>query len=484
MRLFKKVFWVVFILIGSFTWETQAQGILQKFNPIIKNGKFTEAQTMMRKEIASNPGMDPVDRLALEFEIERLDRIRKDFTKTKDDVVKYIRKYIPDVSDEDLKRWEKEKSLEFRIIDGKKWYFSIAAPNLFRINKEAKAIKETYEKAHLEKKEPEYVFVEDAKQIIEATETLKTSLVKPKWFRMTYTLTVDADAVPDEEVIRAWLPYPREGNPRQVEVHFHYSIPHEHIISDNETYKQRTIYLEKRNEKGKPTVFKVCFEYKSYAQFHAIDPEKVQPYDTSSEFYRKYTAEWPPHIVFSKEFKKISKEIVGNVTNPYLKAKKIFQWVDGWTPWASAREYSTMKNIPVYCYENKHGDCGMQTLFFMTLARMNGIPVHWQSGWWIAPGEMTLHDWCEIYFEPYGWLLVDQSFGIKESDDEQVKWFCLGNTDAWRWNINDDFSQPLYPAKMYPRSETVDFQRGEVEWRGGNLYFDQWNYDLKVEVIE
>ena len=32
--------------------------------------------------------------------------------------------------------------LEFKVIDGKKWYFSRAASNLFRINKEAKKQKE------------------------------------------------------------------------------------------------------------------------------------------------------------------------------------------------------------------------------------------------------------------------------------------------------------------------------------------------------
>jgi transglutaminase-like putative cysteine protease len=480
----RKILPIVLFVLGAFTLESTAQDILSEFNPIIKEGEFTKAQSMMRKKIASNPDMNPLDRLALEFEAERLNRIRKDFTKTKKDIIEYIQKYIPDVTDEDLKRWEEEKSLECRIIDHNKWYFNGAASNLFRIDKAAKAKKEDYDRTHREARKHKYSFIEDAGQIVEATEMLNTSLVKPKRFKMTYTLTVHADAVPEGEVIRAWLPYAREGNPRQVEVHFHYSMPPEHIISDNDAYKHRTIYLEKNTKKGEPTVFEVCFEYKSYAQFHTIDPEKVQPYDTSSEFYKKYTAEKPPHIVFSKEFKKISKEIVGDVTNPYLKAKKIFQWVDEWTPWAGAREYSTMKNIPMYCYENKHGDCGMQTLFFMTLARMSGIPVHWQSGWWIAPGEMTLHDWCEIYLEPYGWLLVDQSFGIKESDDVQVKWFCLGNTDGWRWIINDDFSQPFYPAKMFPRSETVDFQRGEVEWRGGNLYFDQWNYDLRVELIE
>ena len=50
--------------------------------------------------------------------------------------------------------------------------------------------------------------------------------------------------------------------------------------------------------------------------------------------------------------------------------------------------------------------------------------------------------------------------------------------------VNSDFSQALYPAKKYPRSETVDFQRGEVEWHGGNLYFDQWHWAMDVQYLK
>ena len=50
--------------------------------------------------------------------------------------------------------------------------------------------------------------------------------------------------------------------------------------------------------------------------------------------------------------------------------------------------------------------------------------------------------------------------------------------------VNTDYGMPLAPKKKYPRSETVDFQRGEVEWRGGNLYFDQWNYNWEIEYLD
>jgi hypothetical protein len=47
--------------------------------------------------------------------------------------------------------------------------------------------------------------------------------------------------------------------------------------------------------------------------------------------------------------------------------------------------------------------------------------------------------------------------------------------------INDGIGGPLHPEKKFLRSEPYDFQRGEVEWNGGNLYFDKWDYDMKIE---
>lgn len=88
-----------------------------------------------------------------------------------------------------------------------------------------------------------------------------------------------------------------------------------------------------------------------------------------------------------------------------------------------------------------------------------------------------------FYFEPNGWLPVDSDIGLLDSEIEEEKWFFLGGMDAYRLIVNDDYSQSLYPAKIHFRSETIDFQRGEVEWDGGNLYFDQWDWDYEVKLL-
>ena len=64
-----------------------------------------------------------------------------------------------------------------------------------------------------------------------------------------------------------------------------------------------------------------------------------------------------------------------------------------------------------------------------------------------------------------------------------MMWFFLGGIDSWRLVANQDYGMEMYPKKQFPRSETVDFQRGEVEWKGGNLYFDQWDYHWDIEYL-
>jgi transglutaminase-like putative cysteine protease len=127
------------------------------------------------------------------------------------------------------------------------------------------------------------------------------------------------------------------------------------------------------------------------------------------------------------------------------------------------------------------GDCGMQTLLFMAMARYQCIPVKWQSGWMMHPGKVNLHDWAEVYYEGVGWVPLDMSFNLQQSDNLNEKEFYINGIDAYRLIVNDAISSQFVPEKKYPRSEPYDFQRGEVEWSGGNLYFNKWDYHMEAE---
>ncbi len=405
-------------------------------------------------------------------------RLLVDFCKDEKSVLDYIHRYIPNVTDEQMRAWEKTGALELRIIDGEKRYFQNAAPNLFRIDDACRAIKLKKDGESLSASEK--ADIENLPKIIANAPSSKSHLAEPKKMKVRYTLTVKADAVPAGETIRCWLPFPRTDVERQKNVK---------LLSTSESQYQRspvecahsTVYMEKKAEAGKPTVFSEEFEYVSSGCWFNILSKDVKPYDTSSALYKKYTSERDRHMVFTPRLRQLADSLTQGVTNPVIKAQRMFQWVNDNFPWASAREYSTIENIPEYVLENHHGDCGQVSLLFLTLCRISGIPAHFQSGFMMHPNDEGLHDWGEIYFEGIGWVPVDMSFGIPTyAKNENEKWFFLGGIDSWRMIVNSDFGECLFPAKTYPRSETVDFQRGEVEWKGGNLYFDKWKWHLEV----
>ena len=468
----KKIILIIMIAISI-----NAQTKFSDVNALVSSGEYKKATEMIDKKLESN-NLSYDEIFELQFEKERMNRIRKDFNKTAEDVLKFINKYYPDAKEKDLEKWEKDGSLEYKVIDGKKWYFSRSASNLFRINEKAKKQKELVD-GYV--KDPLDAFLEDyIPLVLEESANGQESLVKPVTFKLNYTVTVDANAVPDGEIIKCWLPYPREGHQRQVGIKLLAVNNDEYIIASNDN-PQRTLFMQRPAMKDQPTIFNMVVEVTNYNEVNFIQLDLIKPYNTESGLYKTYTAKRTPHIVFTDKIKKLSKEIVGDEKNPYLISKKIFTWISTNIPWAGAREYSTIENISDYCITRKHGDCGIKTLLFMTLCRYNGIPAKWQSGWMLHPGEVNLHDWSEIYLEGYGWIPVDQSFGLVDSDLEDEKYFFLGSIDPYHLIVNDDYSSTLFPSKTFPRSETVDFQRGELEWRGGNLYFDQWDYHMDVE---
>ena len=78
-------------------------------------------------------------------------------------------------------------------------------------------------------------------------------------------------------------------------------------------------------------------------------------------------------------------------------------------------------------------------------------------------------------------LWADPSKGfLPPGADEELRYFYFGNVDSYRLVANQDYSAVFDPPKTHFRSEPIDFQRGEVEWKGGNLYFNEWKYKMNI----
>lgn len=443
-----------------------------KVDALIAAGKFAEAEELLTAQV-KDPKAPVTEGPAIQLEVLR--RTRHDFPFSSAEVLAEIQKTVPDATAADVDKWREAGDLQFRMIDGEPRYFSSSIANLFRFNKQAKARQTN---AKVEKKFGTVALVE---KLVDLAETSDSPQVYPVKHNLKYELKVKEGhpRLKPGAKVRAWLPFPQQYR-QQHDIKLVNSSPEGAKIASPEA-PQRTIYFEETvSDPKQPPKFALELEFITEAYVPKLDPAQVKPYDTSSALYREFTAERLPHIAFTPEIKALSAEIVGDERNPLEKARKIFRWISKNMPWCNEMEYSIIPSLSVKGLTARRGDCGVQGTSFITLCRAAGVPARWQSGWQTKPGDWNMHDWSEFYVEPWGWLPADASYGVKEHSDPRVREFFCGHMDPYRMIVNLDYGRTLEPAKTSFRSEPTDFQRGEVEIDGHNLYFDEWTYKFDM----
>jgi transglutaminase-like putative cysteine protease len=413
---------------------------------------------------------------------ETLRRIRRDYSLEEAKLLEKLRKSIPDVTLADVQRWRDAKQLQFREIDGRVVYFNREPSNLLRFNDDAKKRRDAHAKpaGKSENVKPKFALTDHLSDVIAAAQQGHGPEVLPVRHRITYTLTIEPNrpGAKAGSVARVWLPFPKEYR-QQNDVRLISTSPSVTTVAPNDA-QQRTLYFEQAIEDpARPLVFNAVYEYTSYAYYPDLDPAKAQP--LPSDWGGAYLTERPPHIAFTPELRAKVREIVGDESNPLERVRKIYMWIDANVPWAAEEEYAIIPCLAMHGLKNKRGDCGVVSMLLITMCRIAGVPARWQSGWETKPVDWNMHDWAEVYVEPWGWLPCDVSYGLQKSDDPRVREFYIGHQDSYRMIVNTDYGRELVPPKRSLRSEPADLQRGEVEIDGRNLYFDEWDYEFKFE---
>ena len=437
-------------------------------------GRFTSADSLL---VASREGASSPQRRQIDSLREVMRRWRIEFPYNQQQIRDQVSQRLgSSVSDSQLRQWETRQQLEMRWIDGERRYFQRAASNLMRLDTTLfpRPVRSYYSDAlehHL-------------RQVIDVTRRMGDCSL-PLRMTLHYTLTVQPNAAPAGDTVRCWLPYPQEGLERQQQVELLTTSPAAYWVAPIGT-PQRSIYLQQVALRDSAMRFEVVFRVTTRAQYFAPDSleGRVRPYNTSSALYRTFTAARPPHILLDRQVAAKARAVVGAERNPVRMTRRIYDWIDDHFPWAGAIEYGVIASIPDYVLRAGHGDCGQVSLLLISMLRSVGIPARWESGWWLMPGDVGLHDWASVYYEGVGWVPIDMSFGKQPSRDPAVRIFYRSGIDRYRLIVNSDYGLPLVPAKRWMRSEPVDFQRGEVECSAGNLYFDQWDYSMEVTYDE
>ncbi len=141
----------------------------------------------------------------------------------------------------------------------------------------------------------------------------------------------------------------------------------------------------------------------SYELLAVFDSTALAPYDSTSEIFQFYTKS-EPFLELTPAIRAKAKEIVGDETNPFSKARKIFDWVN--------------KNM-VYFYPPPErgaeaalnllkGDCGQYADLFVALCRAAGVPARFVAGFQAnKKPALGYHAWSEFYLPGVGWVPAD-----------------------------------------------------------------------------
>ena len=474
---------------GASAFWTMPAGVLQKARELVERGSLADAEALLAS--VPDTGSAELTRACREGR-EIIRRIRLDYGLSLDELLQRVGKTLPAVTAEDLERWRQAGQVQYRVLDGRLGYWQREPANLWKLCDEAKRRLAVAEGRDPDQPGPpaagERKLIEHLHKVVSEARRTGRAEVEPVRHTIRYALTVRANrpGAHPGAVVRCWLAFPQEYR-QQGDVRLLRTSPAGQVIAPaspagpDDCSHQRTIYFEQRMiDPSQPVQFVAEYEYVSFAYYPALDDSKVRPSDR--DHLAIYLQERPPHIRFTPEIRSVVEQIVAGEANPLGRARRIFQWFGRNIRYAYEDEYST---IPSFCekvFRLRRGDCGVQAMLFITMCRLAGVPARWQSGWTTFPDNWNMHDWAEIHVPPWGWLPVDVSYGVKPSDDPEVGEFYFGHLDSYRLITNLDYGCPLTPPKQDLRSETADFQRGEVEIDGRNLYFDEWDYDFGFKV--
>jgi len=457
---------------GSSSAFTSTDPFLVHALDLIRQGDFAEAKQSL---------VDPPkgsDQLAAAELLEIIDRIRSAYTLDDEAMLKKLRPSIADVTSDDLQTWRSTAQIQFREIDGQVRYFNREPANLFRFCPNAIARRKTQPA----KSDSKWTLESHLLEVIKAAESQASPMAVPVHHRARYQLTVNPSApgFRKNAMVSVWLPFPQEHD-RQRDVKLIGASRADYVLAPKDS-PQRTLYLQQRIEDPKaPLVFEENFVFTSLAYYPRLEDAQARP--LPGDFPRDELSERPPHVHFTTQVRKTASDIVGSETNPLAAARKIFRFVTQSMRYCAEEEYCTIPSLSEKALMTLRGDCGVHAMLFITLCRASGIPARWQSGWQTKPHALDMHDWAEFYVAPWGWLPADPTYGaeLKDHSDPEIRDFYFGHQDSYRLIVNSDYGAPLIPPKHSLRSEPLDFQRGEVEIEGRNVYFDGWDYDMRIE---
>ncbi len=245
----------------------------------------------------------------------------------------------------------------------------------------------------------------------------------------------------DAPEVRVWVALPMNHRGQVVEIGEIYPEP-ETVVEDPLGGNKIILWRQTDLEDGEETYFYYDFAFAGEEVNVDVDPSKIEPYDEESAEYRRYTGS-EPWIEVTDAIVARAGEIVGDETNPYVKAKMIFDWVVNNVRY----EFPDLDSRgAAKAYPRRTGDCGEFSVLYCALCRAAGVPARTVTAKWLTGGG---HQWAEVFIPPYGWVPADTSV---------AQMFVPGGTI------------PASEEEIQAFMDTRGIPGADPDWLFGNLY--------------
>ncbi len=418
-------------------------------------GNFTRATELLVEAKAAFEAVgNRADAALCASKIEDMEIIRVVYPHSLSDLRGILATAFPGVSITEQGQWISSGTLENITIDGQPYYFGDIVKNIKFRNV-----------SFFQQDSDMYTGYKGIYNLLQPVTDTVADPIAPfsniATYQGTGTMTIPRDRLPRTGLFRLWIPVPivtsTQPNVKIISISPQKYVKQPPSIDQDIGLVYLEIPLEKLSEN---LTVSLVYTFDHVEQRFVVDPVRVGEYDKNSALYKQYTAS-SGNTVITPEIAALAKSVVGSETNPYLAARKLYQFV------LDSVKYSYMPHLAlwprgepesVYVHRNRFGDCGAQSIYLTALYRSIGIPARTTGGWQLFSGDFGSHFWGELYLPNYGWIpfdttvaeIVDYLDTISAADKQKFHDFFFGSQDNLRVVVQRDVDLPLIPAAGEP----------------------------------
>jgi transglutaminase-like putative cysteine protease len=224
-------------------------------------------------------------------------------------------------------------------------------------------------------------------------------------YAFSYSVNIRVQEASSSNTLYLWVPRPDvSASQRNPEILTRSAEPY------IENYRGVSLYRFRDLKAGSGAEVALSCSVEVYAVETGIIPSQIRipRQDSLSPLAAAYTAPSPLIPSDDSEVKRQSQAIAGREQNPYLKARRIYDWLlqSGNIQWdglnGDARDALLKKQADPY----------MAALLFCALVRAGGVPAQPVAGVLVDRARSAFrHVWAEFWVDGAGWIPVDPALG-------------------------------------------------------------------------